>query len=64
MKAFLVGLLSLVVVIILCGLGILLLPFVALLGLFLRIILSVALIVFAVWLLGKIILVVWNKLKN
>lgn len=61
MKAFLVGLLFLLVVSVLAGLGFLLLPFLLVLGLVLRVILSIALVIFAIWLLGKFIIFLWKK---
>ena len=64
MKAFFVGLLFLVVVLIMTGVGVLLLPLLLLLTFFLRILLGFFLILFAIWLLGKFILFVWDALSK
>lgn len=64
MKAFFVGLISLISVAILSGIGILLFPLFIVLGWALRIIISLAFAIFAVWLLGKFILFIWEKLKE
>ena len=56
MKAFLVGFLFLCAVLVLTGVGFLLLPLLLILTFFLRIAVGLALILFAIWLLGKIIL--------
>ena len=63
MKAFLVGLFFLFVVAILAGLGILLFPFLLVLGWLVRIALIAVLLILAIWLLGKFILYVWKKMK-
>ncbi len=64
MKAFVVGLLFLLVVSILAGVGFLLLPFLLLLTIFLRVLIGFSLILFAIWLLGKLILWGWKTLKD
>ena len=63
MKAFLVGLVFLVAVLLLSGIGILLLPLLVVLGFFLRLIIGAVLIILAVWLLGKFIIFVWETVK-
>jgi len=63
MKAFLVGLLFLLAVVIFACVGFFLVPFLLVLGFFLRIILSVLLVILAIWLLGKLILYIWEKVK-
>jgi hypothetical protein len=63
MKEFFVGLIFVFAVAMLCGIGILLFPFLVLLGLFLRAVLIFLLAIFAIWLLGKFIIFVWKKLK-
>ena len=62
MKAFLVGLVFLIAVAVLSGIGFLLSPFVFALVFFVRIIVSIALLVFAIWLLGTLIIYVWEKM--
>jgi len=62
MKAFAVGLIFLIAVSLLAGMGILLFPLIVVLDFFLRIILAIFFVVFAVWLLGKFIIFIWAKL--
>ena len=64
MKAFFVGLLFLAAALIMAGLGVFLYPFIFLLAIVLRIIVSIALVIFAIWLLGKFIIFIWDKLNN
>ena len=56
MKAFLVGFLFLCAVLLLMGVGFLLFPILLILTFFLRIAVGFALILFAIWLLGKFVL--------
>ena len=63
-KAFLVGLLFLILVIVMMGLGIFLWPLLVVLGLALRLILFVLFTLFAIWLLGKLIIAVWESLRS
>lgn len=63
MKAFLLGLFFLIAVGLLAGIGVLLIPLVLVLAFFLQIIAWVALVIFAIWLQGKFIIWVWEKLK-
>ena len=63
MKAFFVGLLFIIAVGVLAGLGVLLYPFLAVLTFSLQFIIGIFIIIFAVWLLGKMIIFVWNKLS-
>jgi len=63
MKAFLAGLIFLLATAILVVIGVLLFPFLILLAFLLRLILGFFLIIFAIWLLGKFIILVWEKLK-
>jgi len=63
-KAFFVGLLFLAAALIMAGLGVFLYPFIFLLAIVLRIIVSIALVIFAIWLLGKFIIFIWDKLNN
>jgi len=64
MKAFLIGLLTLVAVAILSGVGILLLPLLLILTLFLRILIGFALVLFAIWALGKCVILIWSSLSR
>lgn len=64
MKAFLVGLVFLILVIVLAGLGIFLWPLLFVLGIALRIVLFFAFTIFAIWLLGKLIIMVWESLRS
>ena len=63
MKAFFVGLLFIIAVGVLAGLGVLVYPFLAVLTFSLQFIIGIFIIIFAVWLLGKMIIFVWNKLS-
>ncbi len=68
MKAFLVGLAFLIVVMLIAGicalLSVLLFPLLITLAIVLRIVISVLLVIFAIWLLGKLIILVWKTLKS
>ena len=64
MKAFLAGLLFLVAVLVLTGVGLLLLPLLLVLTFFLRIFVGFFLVLFAIWLLGKFIIFVWESLNK
>ncbi|MFH0732345.1 MAG: hypothetical protein V2A72_05440 [Candidatus Omnitrophota bacterium] len=64
MKAFLVGFLFIIAVSILSVLGLLLYPVLFLLTFVLRIIIAIALVIFAIWLLGKFIIFVWESLRG
>lgn len=64
MKEFLVGLLTLVVVLILAGIGFLMFPLLVVLGLFLRLALIVIFSILCIWLLGKLIVYIWQKLNE
>ena len=64
MKAFLVGLLFLFIVAVLAGMGVLLFPFLLVLGWIVRVILIVVLLILAVWLLGKLILYIRKKTRR
>lgn len=63
MKAFLTGLLFLAAVAILWGLGVLLFPLLMVLAVMIRVIVIITLLILAIWLLGKFILYVWEKMK-
>ena len=64
MKAFLAGLVFIMAVALLSGIGALLFPLVIVLSLFLRVILGFLFIILAIWLLGKLIIFIWDKLKS
>ena len=64
MKAFFVGLLFLAAALIMAGLGVFLYPFIFLLAVVLRVVVSIGLVIFAIWLLGKFIIFIWDKLNN
>jgi hypothetical protein len=64
MKAFLVGLLFLLAVAAFSAIGIVLYPILWALSIALRIILSIVLVIFAIWLLGKFIISVWEKMRE
>jgi len=61
MKAFFIGLLFLTAVFIVAGIGFLLFPLLLVLAFILRVVISFALVIFAVWLLGKFIIFMWGK---
>ncbi len=56
MRAFLVGLLVIVMALVLYGIGILLLPLLFVMGLFLRLVLGLIVLLLAIWLIGKVTL--------
>jgi len=64
MKTFLAGFIFLVAVAILAGVGALLYPLLIALALLLRLIIIFLLAIFAVWLLGKFIIFVWERLRG
>ena len=68
MRAFFVGLaflvLGLLLVVVLSALFVLFSPLFFVIGIALRIILSIAVVIFAVWLLGKVVILIWDSLKS
>jgi len=64
MKEFLIGLLVIVAVLLLAGLGVLLFPLLFVLGFALRLLILVAAVLFAVWLVGKLTLAVIDALRR
>ncbi|MFH1441388.1 MAG: hypothetical protein ABIH18_05055 [Candidatus Omnitrophota bacterium] len=58
MKAFFIGLLFLLAVAILSGIGFLLFPVLIILGWFLRFFLMLGFVILAIWLLGKLIILI------
>jgi len=49
---------------IMAGFGVFLYPFIFLLAVVLRVVVSIGLVIFAIWLLGKFIIFIWDKLNN
>ena len=64
MKEFFVGLIFVIAAGIFAGIGILLFPFLLIIGFVLRLFLIVILIIFAIWLLGKFIVYVWKAVEE
>ena len=64
MKAFLVGLLVLVMALFLSGVGILLFPLLLVLGVFLRLLVGIAILILAVWMIGWLTLLLIDALKG
>jgi hypothetical protein len=64
MREFLVGLLVIAMVLVLSGLGILLLPLLLVLGIFLRLAIGLIILLLAVWLIGKVTLFLIDVLKK
>ncbi len=64
MKAFFIGLIFLIAVVIFAGVGILLFPLFIILGFLLRVILSFLFVILAIWLLGKFIIFIWDRLRS
>jgi hypothetical protein len=56
MKEFFVGLLVIVMALVLSGIGILLLPLLLVLGVFLRLVVGLILLLLAIWLIGRVTL--------
>lgn len=63
MKEFLIGLFALVAFFFFAGIGILLFPVFLVMFWLLRIALGFALVLAAIWLLGKLVILVWEKIK-
>ena len=64
MKEIFVGLLVLLVLLLLSIVGIFLLPFIVILGFFLKWLMSIALLIFALWLMGKVTLWAIDHVKK
>ena len=64
MKAFLVGLLVLVMALFLSAVGILLFPLLLVLGVFLRLLVGIAILILAVWMIGWLTLLLIDALKG
>jgi hypothetical protein len=63
MKEFLVGLLFLSLVFLFAGVAFLFYPLIIVMGVFLRFLIICAFFIFVIWLLGKMILLLWKKIK-
>jgi predicted lipid-binding transport protein (Tim44 family) len=61
MQAFLIGLLSLLTLLAIVAMGILLFPLALVGGLILGIAAIVTFLILAIWILGKVIIFIWNK---
>jgi hypothetical protein len=64
MREFLVGLLVIVMALVLSGVGILLLPLLLVLGIFLRLAIGLIILLLAIWLIGKATLFLIEVLKT
>jgi len=64
MKEFFVGLIFLILVFVLAGVAILMTPLLLVLGIFLRILIYVVFVIFAIWLLGKLIILIWESIRS
>ena len=64
MKEFFVGLMVLLAFLLLSGLAVFLMPFIVVLGFFLKWLISVAFLVFAVWAIGKVTLLAIDRTRK
>jgi len=64
MREFLVGVLVIVMAMVLSGIGILLLPLLLVLGIFLRLAIGLIVFLLAIWLIGKVTLFLIDALKK
>ena len=64
MKEFLVGLLALFILALMLLAYYLLFPFFMILAFFLRVLIVIFIGIFSIWLLGKAIIVLFNKIEN
>lgn len=64
MKEFLVGLLALLVLTVMSGAYLLMAPFFMVLAFFLRVFLTGVFVIFCVWLLGKLIVTLFDSLEK
>ena len=64
MKELLVGLLVVVMALVLSGIGVLLLPLLLVLGVFLRLAIGLIVLLLAIWLIGKVTLFLIDALKK
>ncbi|MFA5159976.1 MAG: hypothetical protein WC484_05660 [Candidatus Omnitrophota bacterium] len=64
MREFLVGVLVVVMALVLSGIGILLLPFLLVLGIFLRLAIGLIVLLLVIWLIGKVTLFLIDTLRK
>jgi len=64
MRELLVGLLVVVMALVLSGIGVLLLPLLLVLGIFLRLAIGLVVLLFAIWLIGKVTLSLIDALRK
>lgn len=64
MKAFVVGLIFLIAAGILAVIGLLLYPLLMVCGLFLEILFGAVFAILAIWVLGKLIIYIWDQLSK
>lgn len=62
MKAFFIGLIFLIAAVFFVGVGVLFFPVLLVLGWFLHFLLMFAFVILAIWLLGKLIIFLWEHL--
>lgn len=63
MKAFVIGLLALAAFFVFAGIGVLLFPLFLIMFWLLRVLVGFALVIAAIWLLGKLVILGWEKIK-
>lgn len=63
LKEFLVGILFLAAFAVLAGLGFFLFPFIIVLSIAARLLLGLALVIGAIWLLGKCVVLLWERIR-
>jgi hypothetical protein len=64
MREFLVGLLVIVMALVLSGIGVLLLPLLLVMGIFLRLAVGLVVLFFGIWLIGKVTLFLIDAIKK
>ncbi len=64
MKAFAIGLIFIIAVSILSGIGMLLYPLIIVFGFFLKLMLALLFVILSIWLLGKFIIFVWERISK
>jgi len=64
MKEFLVGLAVVIAMLLLSVVAVLMLPFIVVLGFFLKWLIMLAFIIFSIWLIGKLTLYVIEKMRK
>ncbi len=64
MKAFAIGLIFIIAVSILSGIGMLLYPLIIVFGFFLKIMLAILFVILSIWLLGKFIIFIWERISK